>query len=80
MVLVMGTSNCYMYNSPAEVPVPGIAGYASDGILPGMVGYEAGQAAVGDLFAWLSRVTNRPLEELEAIAESALILTRNPNP
>jgi L-ribulokinase len=33
--------------------VPGVAGVIEDGILPGYFGYEAGQSAVGDHFAWL---------------------------
>lgn len=32
--------------------VEGVAGVVKDGILPGYYGYEAGQAAVGDIFAW----------------------------
>ena len=32
--------------------MPGITGVMKDGILPGFFGYEAGQAAVGDMFAW----------------------------
>lgn len=53
MVLVMGTSSCHMMNSRIEQLVPGIAGVVEDGILPGYFGYEAGQASVGDAFAWL---------------------------
>ena len=32
--------------------IPGLCGCVKDGILPGYYGYEAGQAAVGDIFAW----------------------------
>ena len=32
--------------------MPGITGVVEGGILPGFFGYEAGQAAVGDMFAW----------------------------
>jgi L-ribulokinase len=32
--------------------VPGMCGVVEDGILPGYFGYEAGQSAVGDIFAW----------------------------
>jgi L-ribulokinase len=53
MVLVMGTSSCHMMNSAVERLVPGVAGVVEDGILPGFAGYETGQAAVGDAFAWL---------------------------
>jgi L-ribulokinase len=52
MVMIMGTSTCHMVLSVDEQSVPGISGHVQDGIIPGYVGYEAGQAAVGDLFAW----------------------------
>lgn len=57
LVMVMGTSNCHMLNATRFLPVPGVAGIVQDGILPGLVGYETGQAAVGDAFDWLRRVT-----------------------
>ena len=41
---------------PVEVRLPGITGVARDGILPGLYGYEAGQAAVGDMLAWFVRM------------------------
>ena len=37
---------------PPRSPHAGITGVVEDGILPGFFGYEAGQAAVGDMFAW----------------------------
>ncbi|MDX9753802.1 MAG: ribulokinase [bacterium] len=52
MLMVMGTSTCHMLLSEKRVQVPGMAGCVMDGILPGFYGYEAGQAAVGDIFAW----------------------------
>ena len=55
MVLVMGTSTCHMLMSDQRAFVPGVAGVIEDGILPGFYGYEAGQACVGDHFAWLVR-------------------------
>ncbi len=51
-VMVIGTSICDMVVHPQEVRLPGITGVLRDGILPGMFGYEAGQAAVGDMLAW----------------------------
>jgi L-ribulokinase len=54
-VMVIGTSICDMVVDPVEVRLPGIAGVARDGILPGLYGYEAGQAAVGDMLAWFVR-------------------------
>jgi L-ribulokinase len=52
MVLVMGTSVCHMVLDTQEHFVEGICGVVEDGIIPGFYGYEAGQACVGDLFAW----------------------------
>lgn len=52
LVMVMGTSTCHLLLSEKEELVPGISGVVEDGILPGYFAYEAGQAAVGDLFAW----------------------------
>jgi L-ribulokinase len=53
LVMVMGTSSCHMLNSADEKLVPGVAGVVDGGILPGLFGYETGQAAVGDAFDWL---------------------------
>lgn len=55
MVLVMGTSTCHMLLADRHAPVEGIGGIVWDGIVEGYYGYEAGQAAVGDLFAWCVR-------------------------
>ena len=52
MVMIMGTSTCHMVLGKKESLVPGICGYVEDGIIPGFVGYEAGQSCVGDHFAW----------------------------
>lgn len=52
MLMIMGTSTCHMMVSRQEVLVPGISGVVENGILPGMFGYEAGQACVGDHFSW----------------------------
>ena len=52
MVLILGTSTCHMILDRAKHLVPGISGVVQDGILPGLFGYEAGQAGVGDLFEW----------------------------
>lgn len=52
MVIIMGTSNCHMVLGEGEHRVPGMCGYVEDGIIPGFIGYEAGQSCVGDHFAW----------------------------
>jgi L-ribulokinase len=51
-VPVVGTSTCEMLVHEHEIRLPGITGVVWDGILPGLYGYEAGQAAVGDMLAW----------------------------
>ncbi len=52
MVMIMGTSTCHMVLGAQECAVSGMCGYVEDGIIPGLFGYEAGQSAVGDIFAW----------------------------
>jgi L-ribulokinase len=52
LVMVMGTSICHLVMTDEEVRLPGITGVVQDGVLPGFYGYEAGQAAVGDMFGW----------------------------
>ncbi|GAB6929102.1 ribulokinase [Paenibacillus sp. JCM 10914] len=52
LVLTMGTSTCHLLISDKEVMAEGICGVVEDGIIPGYYGYEAGQSAVGDIFAW----------------------------
>jgi L-ribulokinase len=52
MVMIMGTSTCHMVLSDSERTVPGMCGHVEDGIVPGYVGYEAGQSCVGDHFSW----------------------------
>ncbi len=69
LVMVLGTSSCHMLNSTRERLVPGVAGVVKDGILPGFYGYETGQAAVGDAFDWVRRLTGqRDLVRLSAEA------------
>lgn len=55
MVLVMGTSTCHMVMHENALPAKGIAGIVENGIVPGLVAYESGQSAVGDIFAWFAR-------------------------
>jgi L-ribulokinase len=52
LVSIMGTSVCDMLLDTREAMVEGMCGYTEDGILPGYLGYEAGQSCVGDGFAW----------------------------
>ena len=59
-VMVVGTSICDLVVDPREVRLPGITGVVRDGILPGLYGYEAGQAAVGDMLAWFVETVAPP--------------------
>ena len=59
LVMVLGTSSCHMLNASENRFVPGVAGIVENGILPGLVGYETGQAAVGDAFDWLRRLVGQ---------------------
>ena len=52
MVMIMGTSLCHMVCGTEKKIVEGMCGVVKDGILPGFYGFEAGQSAVGDIFAW----------------------------
>ena len=66
MVLIMGTSLCHMIVDDKEIKLDGICGVVEDGILPGYFGYEAGQAAAGDIYDWF--VSN--LAPYEYVSES----------
>jgi L-ribulokinase len=68
MVMVAGTSACEMIVGPRprgpERPIRGICGQADGSIVPGMIGYEAGQSAFGDIYAWFRDLLLWPLEKL----------------
>ncbi len=67
MVMIMGTSICHMLLGDDKRMVEGMCGVVRDGIIPGTWGYEAGQSAVGDIFAWFFRA---------AVPESAAAAAR----
>jgi len=52
LVMIMGTSTCHLLLGKQRHAVPGMCGAVQDGVVPGYWGYEAGQACVGDVFAW----------------------------
>lgn len=69
LVMVLGTSSCHMINATQRGNVPGVCGVVEGGILPGLFGYETGQAAVGDAFDWLRRtVGHRNFDKLNEAA------------
>ena len=75
MVKILGTSSCDILVGPSDGSVPdieGVAGVAHDSVIPGMLGIEAGQAAVGDLFDWYAGSCGMRHDDLtEAAAQMA---------
>ena len=87
---VMGTSTCDMLVARPDASgqaqyVPGISGQVHGSILPGYVGYEAGQSAFGDVFAWFEQLISwgRSEEErdnvLQRLGEAAAQLEVTPD-
>lgn len=52
LLMIMGTSTCHILLGTEEKIVPGMCGVVEDGVIPGYLGYEAGQSCVGDHFEW----------------------------
>ena len=67
MVMVIGTSTCHMLLADRHAIVDGVAGVVTDGIIEGYHGYEAGQAAVGDLLGWYARLLSSPGREVSTV-------------
>jgi L-ribulokinase len=52
LIKIMGTSTCDLLISEKDQAIKGVCGTAKDSVIPGFIGIEAGQSAVGDLFLW----------------------------
>lgn len=70
LVAVMGTSTCHLALADVDRVVPGFCGVVEDGVIPGLFGYEAGQTAVGDMFAWFAELLARNGESLDELHRS----------
>ncbi|RQW04103.1 MAG: hypothetical protein EH225_06225 [Calditrichaeota bacterium] len=75
LVKIMGTSTCDIMVYPDRKnlqDIPGVAGIVEGSVLPGYIGIEAGQSAVGDIFHWwVSRVLQKGEEYHTVLSNKA---------
>ncbi len=70
LIKVVGTSTCDMLVVPKENNPPlveGICGQVDGSIDPGMIGFEAGQSAFGDIYNWFKKMMLKPVLGMEGL-------------
>ena len=71
LTAILGTSSCWVVNGEEYRDVPGVFGIVDGGAVDGYWGFEGGQTAVGDIFAWFTE-TSVPKEYEEEAAEKGI--------
>lgn len=82
LVKVIGTSTCDIladrHRSGAGKAIRGICGQVEGSVVPGLTGFEAGQSAFGDVYAWLSRFTGKSITALTSEAAALPLTEQDP--
>ena len=75
LLKIMGTSTCDVMvgtrPTGGEALVRGICGQVDGSVIPGLIGYEAGQSAFGDVFAWFRGILAWPFRALGGALRSS---------
>ncbi len=73
MTAILGTSSVFVVSGPELREVPGMFGVVDGGLVKGSWGFEGGQSAVGDVFAWFTQNCVPPIYHDEALGQGISI-------